>query len=139
MVSGAATCFYAFIGFDTIATSGEESSKPTQHVPVAIVSTLVICLVAYVGVSSVVTLLVPWDQLSSCAALPNAFAQVTPHPLPDVKDGAIQGCSGAGKRGTASPAFFDSGDASPTPPHFFGLKFVQKLVHRCNWLLTLRV
>ena len=21
-------------------------------------------------------------------------------------------------------------------PHFFGLKFVQKLVHRCNWLLT---
>ena len=43
-----------------------------------------------------------------------------------------QGCSGAG---TVSPLFFDSGDASPTPP-LFGLKFVQKLVHCCNWLLT---
>jgi len=27
------------------------------------------------------------------------------------------------------------GTASPLP-HFFGLKFVQKLVHCCNWLLT---
>jgi len=78
MVSGAATCFYAFVGFDTIATSGEESSKPTKHVPLAIVATVVICLTAYVGVSSVLTLLVPWDRLSSCAALPNAFAQVPP-------------------------------------------------------------
>jgi len=33
------------------------------------------------------------------------------------------------------PHFFDSGDASPIPP-LFGLKFVQKLVHCCNWLLT---
>ena len=32
--------------------------------------------------------------------------------------------------------FFDRGDTSPTPPTFFGLKFVQKLVHCCNWLLA---
>jgi len=48
----------------------------------------------------------------------------------------VQECSGAVTRGTAFPAFFDRGDASPTPPTFFGLKFVQKLVHCCNWLLT---
>ena len=35
----------------------------------------------------------------------------------------------------ASPHFFRQGGASPLP-HFFGLKFVQKLVHCCNWLLT---
>ena len=40
-----------------------------------------------------------------------------------------------GRGGTASLTFFDRGDASPTPP-FFGLKFMHKLVHRCNWLLT---
>ena len=45
----------------------------------------------------------------------------------------MQGCSGAGTR---PPTFCDREDASPTPPHFFGLKFVQKLVHYCNWLLT---
>jgi len=40
-----------------------------------------------------------------------------------------------GREGTAPPHFFRQGDASPTPP-LFGLKFVQKLVHCCNWLLT---
>ena len=44
---------------------------------------------------------------------------------------------GAWTRGDGVPQlFFDRGDASPILPHFFGLKFVQKLVHCCNWLLT---
>ena len=47
-----------------------------------------------------------------------------------------QGCSGAGTRGDGVPHFYRQGDASSTTPHFFGLKFVQKLVHCCNWLLT---
>jgi len=75
-MSGAATCFYAFVGFDAISASGEESNKPTKHVPVATLLTLGICLSAYVGVSSVLTLMVPWNQLASSAAVPNAFAQV---------------------------------------------------------------
>jgi len=46
-----------------------------------------------------------------------------------------QGCSGAWDAGRRRPhTFFDEG-ASPTPP-LFGLKFAQKLVHCCNWLLT---
>jgi len=46
-----------------------------------------------------------------------------------------QGCSGAGTRVDSVPHFFDGGRI-PHFPHFFGLKFVQKLVHCCNWLLT---
>jgi len=46
-----------------------------------------------------------------------------------------RGVVGRGRGGTASPHFFRQGDTSPLP-HFFGLKFVQKLVHCCNWLLT---
>lgn len=75
MLAGAATCFYSFVGFDTIATSGEEATHPTRHVPIAIVTSLVICLLAYIGVSSVLTMIVPWTQLASTAALPKAFAQ----------------------------------------------------------------
>lgn len=75
VMAGAATCFYSFVGFDTITTSGEESTNPTRHVPLAIVITLVICLVGYLCVSSILTLLVPWNTLASTAALPKAFAQ----------------------------------------------------------------
>ena len=46
-----------------------------------------------------------------------------------------RGVMGRERGGTASPTFFVRGTRPPLP-HFFGLKFLQKLVHCCNWLLT---
>ena len=40
VVSGASSCFFAFIGFDVIATSGEEASKPSRSIPIAIIGTI---------------------------------------------------------------------------------------------------
>ena len=63
------------MGFDTIATSGEEAKKPSKNIPRAIVATLLTCFVAYFGVSAIMTLMVRWDMLTEEAALPNVFAQ----------------------------------------------------------------
>uniref|UniRef100_A0A1A9WDQ4 Cationic amino acid transporter C-terminal domain-containing protein n=1 Tax=Glossina brevipalpis TaxID=37001 RepID=A0A1A9WDQ4_9MUSC len=74
--SGAATCFYAFIGFDIIATTGEEAHNPQKSIPKAIVGSLFIVLLAYVTVSLVLTLVVPYDHINTGAALVQMWSYV---------------------------------------------------------------
>ncbi|MDR1806748.1 MAG: amino acid permease [Propionibacteriaceae bacterium] len=72
--SGAALVFFAYLGFDIVATTAEEAKNPRRDLPIGIIASLVVCTVLYCAVALVVTGMVSYEDITQSAALANAFA-----------------------------------------------------------------
>ncbi len=57
--------FFAFLGFQTIAMASEEAKNPKKDVPLAIILSFLICLIAYIGVAIVSVGSVDWRILGN--------------------------------------------------------------------------
>jgi APA family basic amino acid/polyamine antiporter len=55
VLSGAAIVFFAFIGFDAVSTTAEETRNPSRDMPIGIIASLVICTILYVLMAAVIT------------------------------------------------------------------------------------
>ncbi|MFW0784087.1 amino acid permease [Gordonia sp. CPCC 206044] len=79
VLAAASIVFFAFIGFDVVATTAEETRNPKRDVPRGILGSLLIVTVLYVLVTVVVTGMVNYRQLAtpedgSAMNLADAFA-----------------------------------------------------------------
>jgi APA family basic amino acid/polyamine antiporter len=68
IMGGAAIVFFAFIGFDAVSSTAEETKNPQRDMPIGMMGSLVICAVLYVGVSLVLTGILPYMQYANDAA-----------------------------------------------------------------------
>lgn len=58
--AAAALVFFAFIGFDAIASAAEETKNPNRDLPKGIIYSLLICTILYVIVTGIMTGVVPF-------------------------------------------------------------------------------
>ncbi|KAM7232955.1 hypothetical protein CapIbe_015091 [Capra ibex] len=73
VLRGAATCFYAFVGFAAITTTERGDLKPQRSISLI---SLLMCFLAYYAVSAALTLMVPYYQIHHHSPLPEAFLHV---------------------------------------------------------------
>lgn len=64
ILGGASTVFFAYLGFDAVATAAEETRNPQKDLPIGIISSLAICTILYIIVSLVLTGIVPYTELN---------------------------------------------------------------------------
>ncbi len=64
IMTGAALVFFAYIGFDAISTTAEETRNPQRDLPLGMIGSLVICTILYVVTAAVLTGLVHYSELN---------------------------------------------------------------------------
>ncbi len=67
LLAAASIVFFAFIGFDVVATTAEETKNPRRDVPRGILTSLAVVTVLYVLVTIVVTGMVNYKDLATAA------------------------------------------------------------------------
>ena len=63
IAAGAASVFFAYIGFDAVSTAAQEAKNPQRDMPIGILGSLVICTILYIMVSLTLTGLVSYKAL----------------------------------------------------------------------------
>ncbi len=67
--------FFAFIGFDAVSTTAEETRNPQRDMPIGIIASLIICTVLYVLMAAVLTGIKKYTiYAGDSAAVATAFA-----------------------------------------------------------------
>jgi basic amino acid/polyamine antiporter, APA family len=59
----ASIIFFAYVGFEAVSTAAQEAKDPQKDMPFGILGSLLVCTILYIGVSAVLTGIVPYQQL----------------------------------------------------------------------------
>lgn len=73
---GAAMVFFAYLGFDAVASAAEETKNPGRTIPIGIIGSLIISSILYIAVAAVMTGMVPYNLLNNASPVAYALQHV---------------------------------------------------------------
>jgi len=76
IMSGAALVFFAYVGFDAVSTTAEETKNPQRDLPRGMILALLLCTILYIVVSGVLTGMVSLGVLSNAHPVAAALTSV---------------------------------------------------------------
>ena len=94
LITGAASIFFAYIGFEAVSTAGAESKNPARDMPIGILGSLAICTILYILTCAVLVGIVPYTELNDPAPIAKAVDHIgLPWFAKIIKLGAFMGLS----------------------------------------------
>ncbi|XP_010519076.1 PREDICTED: cationic amino acid transporter 1-like [Tarenaya hassleriana] len=76
ILQASAILFFAYIGFDGVATLGEEVKNPKRDIPIGMISSMTITIVVYCVLAATLCLMQPYTQIDVDAPFSMAFQAV---------------------------------------------------------------
>jgi APA family basic amino acid/polyamine antiporter len=73
VLMGSSAIFFAYLGFDAVATTAEECKNPKRDLPIGIIGSLLACSVIYILVSLALTGISHYTTLNNSAPMANAL------------------------------------------------------------------
>ncbi|UPR02210.1 amino acid/polyamine transporter [Chloropicon primus] len=74
--NGAAIVFFSYVGFDTVATTAEETRNPSRDLPIGIVGSLIVCTILYAAMCAALTGMVYYEDIDVNAPFADAFMRI---------------------------------------------------------------
>ncbi|SER09876.1 amino acid/polyamine/organocation transporter, APC superfamily [Solimonas aquatica] len=92
IMTGAATIFFAYLGFDAVSTAAEETRNPQRDLPIGILGSLFACTALYIVVSALLTGIVNYRELNVPSPVAHAMLAIgQPWVAGTISVGAIAG------------------------------------------------
>ncbi len=73
VLSGAAMIFFAYLGFDAVATTAEECKNPKRDIPIGLIGGLLVCTLIYIVVALTLTGIVNFSTLNNAEPMARAL------------------------------------------------------------------
>jgi APA family basic amino acid/polyamine antiporter len=76
IIQAASLVFFAYLGFDVVSVTAEESRHPARDVPFGIIGSLALCSLIYLAAALILVGMVPYGQVNPDAPFSTIFRQV---------------------------------------------------------------